>query len=101
MRIPDVRRKLSEIANNLRTEKVTAVQAARSIDAIVTELWRKSPRKRPPGAPRVVSTRITPELKIEIRAYAKEHKAAPLQAIANHFRVNPGRVSEIVSGMRK
>jgi hypothetical protein len=101
MRIPDVRRKLSEIANDLRTEKVTAHSAARSIDAIVTELWRKSPRKRPPGTPARVRARMTPELKLEIKAYAKVHKKSDLQSIANHFNVNPGRVSEVLSGMRK
>lgn len=101
MRIPEVRRKLSEIANNLRTEKVTPLNAAKSIDAIVTELWRKSPRRLPAGAKRVTSTPMTPELKLEIKSYVREHKAMSLQAIANHFKVNPGRVSEIVSGMRK
>lgn len=101
MRIPEARRRLSEIANNLRTEKVTITAAARSIDAIVTELWRKPSRKMAPGAARVQSARITPELKLEIKAYAKLHRKAPLQTIANHFRVNPGRVSEIVSGTRK
>jgi len=100
MRIPDVRRKLSEIANDLRTEKVSPHSAAKSIDAIVTELWRKSPRRRAPGMSRT-RTRMTPELKIEIKAYARDHKDKDLQSIANHFNVNPGRVSEIVSGMRK
>lgn len=101
MRIPEARKRLSEISNNLRTEKTSAHAAAKAIDAIVTELWRKPSRKLAPGAPRIQSTRMTPELKLEIKAYARVHRKASLQWIANHFRVNPGRVSEIVSGARK
>lgn len=97
MRIPEVRRQLSQAADDLRTGKRKQEAVAKTLDVLVTELWRKKARRMVGSAKR---TPLTPELRNEIRMYAREHKALDLQEIANHFNVNPGRVSEIVSGER-
>lgn len=43
------------------------------------------------------SATITPELADEIRGYAVRHPNLSAQRIANHFNVNPGRVSEALA----
>lgn len=56
---------------------------------------RKATRKAP-----VRSKKVTVVLKLKIKNYAKENPSYSLQKIANKFKVNPGRVSEILSGKR-
>lgn len=59
-------------------------------------------RRRPPqGSGRKISATMTPELRAEIRAYAKANPELTQVEIGRHFNVNPGRVSEAVSGKRK
>lgn len=98
MRIPEVRRQLSQAADDLRTGARKPETIAKLLDFLVTELWRKKSRRKV-GKP--IRTPLTQEKKREIRAFARTHKDMDLQEIANHFNVNPGRVSEIVSGHRK
>lgn len=43
------------------------------------------------------SAKMTPELADEIRDYAIGHPNLSNQTIANHFNVNPGRVSEAIA----
>ena len=43
------------------------------------------------------SATMTPELADEIRGYAVRHPNLSAQRIANHFNVNPGRVSEALA----
>ena len=43
------------------------------------------------------SATMTPELADEIRGYAIRHPNLSAQRIANHFNVNPGRVSEALA----
>lgn len=43
------------------------------------------------------SATMTPELADEIRDYAIRHPNLSTQRIANHFNVNPGRVSEALA----
>ncbi len=43
------------------------------------------------------SATMTPELADEIRRYAIGHPNLSTQRIANHFNVNPGRVSEALA----
>ena len=97
MRIPEVRKSLSALADDLRAGK-SPESIARKLDILVTELWRRKPVHRPVKA---IRTPITPELKKTIRAFAREHKAMDLQELGNHFNVNPGRVSEILAGFRR
>jgi hypothetical protein len=98
MRIPEVRKRLSQAADDLRTGARKPEAIAKELDFLVTELWRKKGRRKV-GKP--IRTPLTPEKKQEIREFARVHKDYDLQEIANHFNVNPGRVSEIVSGHRK
>jgi hypothetical protein len=98
MRIPDVRKQLSQAADDLRTGARKPDEIARVLDYLVTELWRKKGRRK---VGKAIRTPLTPELKKEIRVYAAKHKDQDLQEIANRFNVNPGRVSEILSGPRK
>lgn len=101
MKIPEIRRRFSALADDLREGRKTGPKSpasvAKKIDILVTELWRRKPRRRL-GAP--IRTKITPELKREIRAYVKKHPKQDQQEIGNHFNVNPGRISEITQGMR-
>jgi hypothetical protein len=98
MRIPEVRRKLAKAADDLRAGKNPKL-IARRLDIFTTELWRRKPRRRA-GAP-VIRRRLTPELKMEIRAYVRKHPKQDWQEVGNHFNVNPGRISEVMKGHRK
>lgn len=58
-------------------------------------------RKRPPvrkAAPHSAS--VTPELRKQIETYAAQNPHVPLSYIASLYHVNPGRVSEILAGIR-
>lgn len=46
------------------------------------------------------SATMTPELAAEIRAYYARNQHLTQSAIARHFNVNPGRVSEALHGKR-
>lgn len=97
MRIPQVRLALTAAADELRAG-ADPLKVANEIDRLVTELWRKKAKRRVANPNRV---RLTPEKKAEIRAYVRAHKDMDLQEIGNHFNVNSGRISEIVSGVRE
>jgi hypothetical protein len=98
MRIPEVRRKLSAAADDLRMGARKPVAIARELDTLASELWRRSPRR---NASKATRTKMTPELRREILEFAKKNKTLDQQAIANEFNVNAGRVSEIMSGLRR
>lgn len=98
MRIPEVRRKLATAADDLREGKSPRL-VARRLDYLTTELWRRTPRRRV-GVP-VIRRRLTPELKMEIRAYVRKHPKQDWQEVGNHFNVNSGRISEVMKGHRK
>jgi len=99
MRIPEVRRVLAQAADDLRTGKRKPATIAKLIDfLVVNEMWRKKPRRK---FGKAIRTKLTPELKKKIRKYAREHKTQDMQEIGNFFNVNPGRVSEILSGFRR
>jgi hypothetical protein len=98
MKIPEVRKQLSAAADDLRTGKKTPKTIAKKLDFLVTELWRRKPRRKAGAA---IRTKITPELKAQIRAYVKKHPKQDQQEVGNAFNVNPGRISEIVAGFRR
>lgn len=52
------------------------------------------------GMHAATATRMTPQLAERMREYAREHKHMTQAEIAAHFGVNPGRVSEALSGQR-
>lgn len=83
MRVPEVRERLYEIAEELRF--------------LAAELERRPARRRS----KPVSQPMTPELRRQIALYAKDNPDLSYVEIATEFNVNPGRVSEAVAGFRR
>jgi hypothetical protein len=81
--------RLPEIADRLR-----AISA--ELEMLSEEMARRKPKNVAPRS----SRRMTPELRAEIYSFAKAHPTMTQVAIGNHFRVNPGRVSESLAGFR-
>ncbi|MFM2005442.1 MAG: hypothetical protein RLZZ09_1097 [Pseudomonadota bacterium] len=95
--IPQGRRELRAVARALQHGEIDAELAADLIREIVDDLLvREPPVRRAPDRYR----RITPVMKAQIRAYATLHPAAHQVDIGNLFGINPGRVSEILTGKR-
>ena len=87
MRIPEITKRLREIAEELGHEELAQ---------LADELPRRAPVRRAP----VSSRRMTPELSDKIRQHAEANPTESYIAIGRHFDVNPGRVSEIMAGFR-
>jgi hypothetical protein len=87
MRIPEVRARLVELADETGNDELRD---------LAVHLYRR------PAARRAVpqSRPITPELLAEMRGYAEQHPRASLARIAQVFDTNPGRVSEALQGKR-
>jgi len=64
------------------------------IEQAMQEMYRDFIGRKAP----VTSMKMTPYLVRRIKAYAGENPSASYKAIANHFNVNQGRVSEALSG---
>lgn len=94
--IPFARTTLQRLAFDLRTNAISRLEAADEINTLLQMLARKSPVRRAP----VKKRGITPDLRSVILRYASDHPKAHLQDIADRFGVNPGRVSEILNGLR-
>lgn len=92
MKLPEVRTSLVELSQDNRLPEELSVK----LKWLASEISRRSPTKR--AAPR--STRVTPELKSQIRDYAHKHPMLSQSEIGNKFNVNPGRVSEALRGFR-
>lgn len=88
--IPDVRERIKDLA-------ARHPQLSGELLDIERELHRRPVRER--AEPR--SEPMTSELRIAMRRYRKTHPDMPLQAIADAFNVNIGRVSEALRGKRK
>lgn len=91
MKIPDVVKRLREIAET--------IQGAHPAESGELMELAEELRRRPSGprAP-VSSTPMTPELAEEIREFAEQNPDMSHQAIAEVFNVNHGRVSEALRG---
>ena len=87
--IPRARRLLAD-ACFLMTRAKQMVQEAESL------MTRPSPIRKAPRS----SARITPVLAGDIQAYALKHPRKSLKDIGAHFKVDGGRVSEILRGLR-
>lgn len=94
--IPVARQHLKGIAKRLQVGAITKPQAAREIRSTMRLLVRKSPVRRAPRTKRY----LTKKLISEIKTFASVHVGMPMDEIAHHFNVNPGRVSEILNGKR-
>lgn len=95
--IPQGRRELRVVARMLERGEIDAATAADLIRGIIDDLLvREPPVRRAPDRYR----RITPVMKAQIRQYALAHPAAHQVDIGQTFGINPGRVSEILTGKR-
>jgi len=87
MRIPEIRDRLHELADAYNLPELR-------------ELAGELNRRPPVRVAEVTSTPMTGQLAAEIRHYARRHPGASFARIAGVFGVNPGRVSEVISGKR-
>lgn len=94
--IPAARQILRSVERQLRCGLISKPDAAKAIKASMSLLNREKPVRRAPKAKRYV----TKKLKSEILAYARQYPDAQIVDIAAWFRVNPGRVSEVLNGKR-
>ena len=83
-----------EDCNNIE-KKLKSFQ--QELELVHQGMFRATPTKR--RAP-VTSKQVTPEMAYQIRKLAKEHPNYSNQKIADIFKVNPGRVSEVLQGKR-
>lgn len=94
--VPQARTQLLRLAKDLQVGRITKPQAASEIRATMRLLTREPPVRRAPRQKRYVTRR----LKAEIIAYAQQYPEAQMADIAAWFKVNQGRVSEILNGKR-
>lgn len=87
MRIPEVRARLREIANETGNEE---------LDRLADELVRRPPVTAAP----VKSRKMTDTLRQQIVQYHQTYPALTQVEIGAAFGVNPGRVSEALAGFR-
>ncbi|WP_341859065.1 hypothetical protein WKH79_12490 [Qipengyuania sp. GPGPB31] len=85
MNIPQVRKRLFEIAEETNNEELAY---------LANELHQKQMKKKAP----IKSDEFTPELAEEIRDFAAAHPKMHNQEIANAFNVNIGRVTDAMQG---
>ncbi len=88
MSIPEVRDRLYELADVLRSAELRM---------LADQLWRR-PSGRRPVKPK--SRTMSGELAERIRAYVAEHPDEPEDRVGDRFGVNQGRVSEALFGFR-
>lgn len=92
MRLPEVSEALVKVARDKRMPP----DLRDRIIALTEEMKRRSSGQRRPTQ----SATITPALIAQIRAYHQANRHMTQSAIARHFNVNPGRVSEAINGKR-
>lgn len=93
--VPQARQILKVVARQLRTGLISKAAAARHITKTLPMLERKRPVRRAPP-----SRYLTKRVKAQIAEYARQHPDAQMADIAEWFKVNQGRVSEILNGKR-
>lgn len=97
MRIPDVRDRMIVLKFQLSHATKLLASVSAELEKLSNELIRRpSVRKA-----RRTSNEFTPELAVEIRAYAVQHPGVSQNDIAKSFGVNAGRVSEALRGKRE
>lgn len=82
--IPEIRSRLREIADELHIEE---------LHDLADETYRNSPVKRAANR----SAPLTPELAEKIRMFVAKNPKLHQRDVAQHFNVNPGRVSEALN----
>ncbi len=86
MRLPDIQRRLREIATEAGLPELRF---------LADEMRRRPSQKAP-----ISSEPMTDELRDAIRAFARRHQHMTQVDIGRHFNVNQGRVSEALKGFR-
>lgn len=94
--IPRARELLATTARRLELGTITTSMAARMIRLSLQLMTRESPVRKAPTRPRFISKK----LKADVIAYAAAHPDAHQVDIGQVFNINPGRVSEILTGKR-
>lgn len=94
MKMPEVRKKMLEVASKLKRDGLTL--RAREIEALVAEMYRRSPIRKE----RTISARLTKSQRQDIRS-AWDGTDKSMQALSVRYNVNIGRISEIVRGFRR
>lgn len=82
--IPEVRKRLKELADESGIEE---------LKDLADQMHRR--KLKSTRAP-ITSQKMTPELAADMRNYLKNNPHASNQAIADHFNVNPGRVTDVL-----
>lgn len=84
--IPAIRKRLYELADEHKIDELRD---------LASEMHRNSPIKKAMAT----STPMNPALANNIRLYARQNPDLSQRHIAEHFNVNPGRVSESLNGL--
>ena len=92
MRIPEIAESIRAMAFDPRLP----ADLSAKLRTYASEMGRRPARERRPSQ----SATMTPELAAEIRRYHQTNQHLTQTAIARHFNVNPGRVSEAINGKR-
>jgi len=82
MSIPDIRDRLREIAEDTGNDELAY---------LADPMYRRKLKET--RAP-VTSQKMTPELAAEMRKHLNRNPSASNQEVADHYNVNPGRVSD-------
>jgi hypothetical protein len=93
MKIPDIQRRLHEIASHEKR-----IPAALRVELL--ELARAMSRRKPARIGVSSSVKMTPKIRERIEALAAQNPTFSQAKIAQRVKVNPGRVSEVLSGYR-
>lgn len=94
--IPQARKALEALTVRIATERIKKRQVIDAINSVIPMLKRDPATRKTT----VRSRPMTWELAQEIRAYAKKHPRASHQEIGDHFKVNTGRVSEVLNNLK-
>ncbi len=84
--IPEIRARLRELADQ---------HGITELHDLADETYRRSPFRRASNR----SENITPKLAHDIRQYVAQNPKLHQRDVAQHFNVNPGRVSEAVNNL--
>lgn len=88
MRLPDIAAELRDLA---------VIHGLPRLKFLADEIGRRKPKKRA----KATSVSMSPQLKADIRQCARDFPHWQQREIAEHFNINPGRVSETLNGKRK
>lgn len=89
--MPENKRSIPEIRDRMR--EIADTHGIGELNDLADEMYRKRAIKRA----KTRSAHLTPELAEKIRQYVDSHPNLHQRDVAQHFDVNPGRVSEALN----